>query len=330
MIRWGILSTANIAKTQLIPAILEANGAKLMAISSREFDKAKFVADTFGIPKVYGSYEELLNSDEVDAVYIPLPTSDHVNWSIKAAKAGKHVLCEKPIAMKESQINELIETSASTGKIITEAFMIYYHPQWEKIKALLADKKIGELKKVEGSFTYFNKDPKNMRNILKLGGGALPDIGVYPVVATRIATNLEPESVAAEIHFDSKFKTDTYVNAQVYFEGFDLSFYVSTQMSLRQKVVFHGDKGRIEVHAPFNARVYDYARITIHSIDNSHAEEIQFGEVNQYTLQIEEVNQAIEKLDQSRIFSLENSKLNQKVIDAIYKSGMSRKREKLF
>ena len=318
MIRWGVLSTAKIGREQVIPAILEAEGASLTAISSRDPKKAKALADHFGAPFSFGCYEELISSQHIDAVYIPLPTSDHVNWSIKTAEMGKHVLCEKPIALKSSDIDRLIETESQSKVFISEAYMVTYHPQWIKVKDLLQNGKIGPLKQVQGAFTYFNKDPTNMRNRLELGGGGLPDIGVYPIVTTRFASNQEPHSVTSRIKYDTHFKTDTFASAQVHFDEFDLSFYCSTQMALRQHMTFHGEDGRIEVHAPFNARIYGHSRVTVHSQDDTKVEEFKFGEINQYKLQIEKFSEAIKNGTQDGIFSLTESKKNQKVIDAIY------------
>jgi len=231
---------------------------------------------------------------------------------------GKHVLCEKPIALKSSDIDRLIETESQSKVFISEAYMVTYHPQWIKVKDLLQNGKIGPLKQVQGAFTYFNKDPTNMRNRLELGGGGLPDIGVYPIVTTRFASNQEPHSVTSRIKYDTHFKTDTFASAQVHFDEFDLSFYCSTQMALRQHMTFHGEDGRIEVHAPFNARIYGHSRVTVHSQDDTKVEEFKFGEINQYKLQIEKFSEAIKNGTQDGIFSLTESKKNQKVIDAIY------------
>jgi len=323
MIRWGILSTAKIAREHVIPAILEAEGAQLTAIGSRSIRKAKEIAEHFGAPQSYGSYEELLSSKEIDAVYIPSPTSSHVEWSSKAAQMGKHVLCEKPLALKAKDIDTLIEIEKRNTVFISEAFMVAYHPQWHCVKELIQDGSIGSLRHIQGAFTYFNKDPNNMRNQPKLGGGGLPDIGVYPIVTTRLTTLKEPHSVVASIEYDKNFKTDIFASAQVQFDNFDLSFYCSTQMALRQHMTFHGETGRIEVHTPFNARVYGHARVTLHSQDNLKIQEFKFGDTNQYKLQIEKFSLAIKSGLRDSIFDLTSSKNNQKVIDAIYASDES-------
>ena len=323
MIRWGILSTAKIAREHVIPAILEAEGAQLTAIGSRSIRKAKEIAEHFGAPQSYGSYEELLSSKEIDAVYIPSPTASHVEWSSKAAQMGKHVLCEKPLALQAKDIDTLIEIEKKNNVFISEAFMVAYHPQWHCVKELIQDGSIGSLRHIQGAFTYFNKDPNNMRNQPKLGGGGLPDIGVYPIVTTRLTTLKEPHSVVASIEYDKNFKTDIFASAQIQFDNFDLSFYCSTQMALRQHMTFHGETGRIEVHTPFNARVYGHARVTLHSQDNLKIQEFKFGDTNQYKLQIEKFSLAIKSGLRDSIFDLTSSKNNQKVIDAIYAAGKS-------
>ena len=323
MLRWGILSTANIGVEHVIPATLNAENGIVSAIASRNLERAQQVAKQFAIPHAYGSYEELLESDEIDAVYIPLVTSQHVEWSIKAAAAGKHVLCEKPIALHASEIDAIVEARDKNNVLVSEAFMVSYHPQWLKIRSLIAEGAIGTLKHVQGVFTYFNKDAANMRNIQELGGGALPDIGVYPTITTRFATQAEPIRATATVERDPKFGTDTYASCRADFGSFELSMYVSTQMALRQEMAFHGDKGWIEVTAPFNAGLYDADVITLHNVDHEEAQSFRFSGVNQYTLQAEAFARAIETGDHSEVFSLEDSIKNQKLIDAIYKSGES-------
>jgi predicted dehydrogenase len=323
MLRWGILSTANIGVEHVIPATLNAENGIVSAVASRNLERAQQIAQQFAIPHAYGSYEELLESDEIDAVYIPLVTSQHVEWSIKAAAAGKHVLCEKPIALHASEIDAIVEARDKNNVLVSEAFMVSYHPQWLKIRSLIAEGAIGTLKHVQGAFTYFNKDAANMRNIQELGGGALPDIGVYPTITTRFATQAEPIRAIATVERDPKFGTDTYASCRADFGSFELSMYVSTQMALRQEMAFHGDKGWIEVTAPFNAGLYDADVITLHNVDHEEAQSFRFSGVNQYTLQAEAFARAIETGDHSEVFSLEDSIKNQKLIDAIYKSGES-------
>ena len=183
MFRWGILSTAKIAREHMIPALINSDNGVVAAIASRDEARAQAVAACFGVPHAFGSYEALLASDAVDGVYIPLPTSQHVEWAIRAADAGKHVLVEKPLALAAEDIRPVIAARDRNGVLVCEAFMVVFHPQWLKVRELVAEGAIGRLRHIQGAFSYFNDDPANMRNILALGGGALPDIGVYPTVA---------------------------------------------------------------------------------------------------------------------------------------------------
>ena len=208
MFRWGVLSTARIGREQVIPAIMNAGNGLLSAIASRDQAKARALADQFGAPHAFGSYEEMLASDAVDGVYIPLPTSQHIEWAVKAADAGKHVLVEKPLALKADDIGEVIAARDRNGVVVSEAFMVTYHPQWLKMRELVRGGAIGRLRHVQGAFSYYNVDPDNMRNRPELGGGALPDIGVYPTVATRFVTGAEPVRVQASVERDPGFGTD--------------------------------------------------------------------------------------------------------------------------
>jgi predicted dehydrogenase len=322
MLRWGILSTAKIAREHVIPAIVEAENGVLAAIASRELARARALADRFGAPHAFGSYEEMLASDVIDAVYIPLPTSQHVEWAAKAAEAGKHVLVEKPLALRAADIEPLIELRDRHKVVISEAFMVTYHPQWLKVRELIGAGAIGRLRHVQGAFTYYNVDPHNMRNILSLGGGALPDIGVYPTVATRFATGKEPQRVMATVERDPTFGTDIYSSIRADFGAFELSFYLSTQMAARQLMVFHGDAGFIEVRSPFNAGLYEHHRIELHDRKHTEATVFRFPGTQQYRLEIEAFGRAATG-GRQHVFSLEESILNQKMIDAIFRAGES-------
>ncbi len=324
MVRFGILSTAKIARELVAPAIFKASNARIEAIASRDIKKARRLASNYNAPLAFGSYEELLACDKIDAVYIPLPTSHHVEWTVKAAAAGKHVLCEKPIALKASDIKRLIKARDKAGVVVSEAFMVTYHPQWQKVKALLAKGVIGQLRMIDASFSYFNTDASNMRNVPELGGGALPDIGVYPVVAARYATGLEPLSVSASVEFDPQFHTDRFAMANLTFDGFDMRMYVSTQMGNRQTMVFHGDKGFIELTAPFNSNLYEGDEIRVHNQAHSETQVFRYTGLDQYCCEIEAFANRVGS-SKKQIFSLEDSMLNQAVIDAIYRSGKSGK-----
>ncbi len=320
MFRWGILSTAKIAREHLLPAIAASENGVVAAIASRDPARARQLADRWSAPHAFGSYEDLLASAEVDGVYIPLPTSQHVEWTAKAIAAGKHVLVEKPLALKAEDIAPLITLRDRHRVLASEAFMVVHHPQWIKVRELIAEGAVGRLRHVQGAFSYFNVDPHNMRNQLDLGGGALPDIGVYPIVTTRFAAGGEPQRVQATIERDATFGTDIYSSVRADFDGFELSFYLSTQMAARQSMVFHGDQGFIEVASPFNAGLYDDHIVTLHNQNHDAAQVFRFPGAQQYRLQVEAfVRVACGGTD--RIFTLEDSALNQKVIDAIFRAG---------
>ena len=321
MLRVGILSTAKIAREHLIPAGFVAQGICIQGIASRSLEPAQALAEHFQIPQSFGSYDELLANDSIDAVYIPLPTSQHIEWAIRAADAGKHVLVEKPLALHADDIQAVIDARDRNGVMITEAFMVHYHPQWAFVREQIATGKIGRLRHVQGVFSYYNRDPDNMRNQSGLGGGGLPDIGVYPTVTTRIATGQEPQSVTAKVEFDAEFGTDTYANVHAEFEGFDLQFYISTTMAAKQSMRFHGEEGYIELSAPFNAGVYDMGKVTVYNQGHNVLEERSYPGVNQYILQFEALAHAVKSGDASGLFSLEDSVRNQKLIDAAYRSS---------
>jgi predicted dehydrogenase len=322
MFRWGILSTAKIAREHMIPAIVASENGVLAAIASRDAGKARALAERFGAPHAFGSYEAMLASDLVDGVYIPLPTSQHVEWAIRAADAGKHVLVEKPLALDAADILPVIAARDRNKVLVCEAFMVTYHPQWLKVRELVQGGAVGRLRHVQGAFSYFNDDPSNMRNILSLGGGALPDIGVYPVVSTRFATGREPRRIQATVERDKTFGTDTYSTVRADFGDFDLTFYVSTQLAARQVMVFHGDKGYVEVIAPFNAGLYDHHRVELHNASHTEAAVFRFPGTQQYQLEVEAFVRAAAG-GSDRVFTLEESVLNQKAIDAIFRAGLS-------
>lgn len=320
MLRFGILSTAKIGRELVVPAIQDAENCVVTAVASRDLAKARAMADRFSVPHAFGSYEEILASDTIDAVYIPLPTSQHVEWSIKAADAGKHVLCEKPISLHASQIETLIAARDRNKVVVSEAYMVTYSPVWRKVRALLAEGAIGRLRHVQGAFTYFNRDTANMRNIPELGGGGLPDIGVYPTISTRFVTGKEPVRVQANTDRDPDFGTDIYSSVRADFGDFELSFYISTQLAARQIMVFHGDKGFIEVKSPFNADRYGAEEIELTNQNHSQSQHFRFQDARQYKLQVEAFSRAATGAKEE-IVTLESSVNNQKLIDAIYRAS---------
>ena len=329
--RFGILSTALIGREHVIPAIGRAGNAVVAGVASRSARKARALADSVGAPHAFGSYEALLASGDIDGVYIPLPTSQHVEWTGRAIEAGKHVLCEKPIALRAKEIGPLIEARDAAGVLVSEAFMITYHPQWAKVRELIGRKTIGELRVVDAAFTYFNRDARNMRNRPELGGGVIPDIGVYPIVSTRFATGREPERVRAIVELDPDFGTDRHASVHADFGDFEMTFYLATQLAARQTIAFHGDKGFVELAAPWNSNLYEGDEVRLHDREHASARTFRYTGVDQYALQIEafvraavetEAGGAIGKA-RAAVFSLEDSLRNQRVIDAIYKAGKS-------
>jgi predicted dehydrogenase len=247
-----VLSTADIGMNKVIPAMIASETSEVHAIASRSLDRANGAAESLGIPRAYGSYEELLTDDEVEAVYIPLPNHLHHEWTLAAAEAGKHVLCEKPIAMTSDEAREMIEACDRAGVLLMEAFMYRQHPMWIEVKRLVAEGAIGRLQVVDAVFSYFNDDPDNIRNILSAGGGALYDIGCYPINASRWLFGEEPEHVESSIRRDPAMRVDVVTSAILTFSGGNASFVCSTRMEPDQRVDIYGTEGRITVEIPFN------------------------------------------------------------------------------
>ena len=258
----------------------------------------------------------------MEAVYIPLVTSAHVEWTLKCIAAGKHVLCEKPVATRAGDIDALIAARDRSGLVVGEAFMVAHQPQWAQVREWIADGAIGALRQVQGAFTYRNLDPANMRNRPELGGGALLDIGVYPVVTTRIATGAEPVSARATVTRDPAFGTDSHASASLAFPGFELSFYVSTQMALRQSMTFHGETGWISLAAPFNPLEYAATEATLWNVNRTEALTRRWPVLDQYRLMVEAFGRSIRE-GAPLAFPLESSRANQAAIDAIFAAGES-------
>jgi predicted dehydrogenase len=251
-VSWGVLSTADIGLKKVIPAMMAGSMTSVDAIASRSEDRAADAASRLGISKAYGSYEALLGDPEIEAVYIPLPNHLHAEWTIAAAEAGKHVLCEKPLAMTAADARRMIDACTASDVLLMEAFMYRLHPMWIEVKNLVDDGAIGELRSVQIAFSYFNDDPGNIRNIPEVGGGALYDIGCYAVSASRWLLGSEPTKVKAVIRRDESFGTDVVTSAVLDFDGRHAGFVCSTQMESDQRVDIHGTEGRIAVEIPFN------------------------------------------------------------------------------
>jgi predicted dehydrogenase len=251
-LRWGILSTANIAREKVIPGIQGAERCRVVAIASRDGTRARAAAAEAGIPKAYGSYEALLADPDVDAVYIPLPNHLHADWTIAAARAGKHVLCEKPLAMTATDAERMIAVCEAEGVRLMEAFMYRLHPSWVAVHDLVASGRIGRLVAVQSWFSYFNDDASNIRNILAYGGGALFDVGCYNVNLSRMLFGSEPTRVEASILRDRASGVDILTSALLEFDGGTATFTCSTRAEDDQRVHIYGTEGRISVGIPFN------------------------------------------------------------------------------
>ncbi len=324
-IRWGVLSTAAIGVKKVIPAMQQGQYSTVTAIASRDFAKAQQAAKTLGIPTAYGSYEELLADPNIDAVYNPLPNQLHIPWTAKAAEAGKHVLCEKPLSMTVAEAKSLIPVSNRTGVKIGEAFMIRSFPQWLRLRELLKQGRVGELRSVVGVFSYFNVDPANIRNQVEAGGGALMDIGCYLIHASRYAFAAEPTRVVSRLERDPQMHTDRLTSALLDFPAGQAIFTCSTQLVPYQRVHFLGTRGRIEIEIPFNAPIERPTRIFIDDGGDLTGKTIStetFPTANQYIMQGDDFSQAI--LNNTEVpVPLEDAIKNMAVIEAVFKSAES-------
>ena len=322
-IRWGVLSTANIGVKKVIPGMQRGKLTAVTAIASRDGVKARAAAEALGIEKAYGSYEELLADPDVDAIYNPLPNQLHVPWTAKAMEAGKHVLCEKPLSLTVAEAETLLAVRARTGKKVGEAFMIRSFTQWLRVKELLAAKRIGELRAVAGAFSYHNVDPKNIRNQVESGGGALYDIGCYCIQAARIGFGQLPRRVVGMIDRDPEMHTDRLTSAMLEFDSGQSAFMCSTQMIPFQRVHFLGTKGRIEVEIPFNAPKDRPTRIFIDDTGDLFGSGVvmeEFATADQYTMQGDAFARAI--LEDTEVpVPLEDAIANMRVIEAVFRSG---------
>jgi len=320
-IRWGVLSTAKIGVVKVIPAMQKGKYCEITAIASRGLNEAKKVADSLGIPKAYGSYEELLSDPMLDAVYIPLPNHLHVEWAIRAMEAGKHVLLEKPVGLTSKQAESLIQVSKGKPQLkIMEGFMYRHHPQWQKAKELVEDGQIGTLKSIQSFFSYHNTDPSNIRHNPDFGGGGLMDIGCYCISLSRFIFGKEPKRVNGLVEFDPIFKTDRMASGILDFSCGISTFTCSTQLMPYQRVNIFGDAGSIEIEIPFNAPPDKPTRLWINTSEGT--KEIIFDICDQYTIQGDLFSKAI--LDNTVVPTpLGDALHNMLVIEGIFKSSES-------
>jgi predicted dehydrogenase len=328
-VNWGVLSTAKIGTQKVLPAMQGGSVARVAAVASRDLSKAQEAARSLRIPRAYGSYEELLQDDGIQAVYNPLPNHLHVPWTIKCMEAGKHVLCEKPIALTVEDARKLIEARDRAGVKVGEAFMVKTHPQWLRTLELIRSGEIGELRAIHGVFSYFNTDPNNIRNILDVGGGGIWDIGCYPVTTSRMVFGEEPRRVVSLIERDPEMKIDRLASVIMDFPSGHATFTSSTQLVGYQRMTFFGTKRRIEIEIPFNAPPDRPCRILMDG-DLLGPEQPEIEEIptcDQYTIQGDEFSRAI--LGEREVpVPLEDALRNTAVLTAIFRSEKSGSWEK--
>ena len=324
-VRWGVLGVAAIAVKKVVPGMQRGEWSQVTAIASRDLERARRAADELGIGKAYGSYDELLEDPDVEAIYNPLPNHLHVPWTIKAAEAGKHVLCEKPIGLTAAEAASLVEVRDRTGVKIEEAFMIATHPQWLGALDVVRSGRIGPVRCVLCYFGYFNRDPKNIRNVPEYGGGGLMDIGCYAILAARLAFGEEPTKAIGTIEIDPDLGTDVLTSAILDFSSGHAVFACSTQSVPYQRVQILGTRGRVEIEIPFNAPPDEPCRIFVDDgsdVSGRSAEVIAFDVCDQYAIQGDAFSRSVRE-DTAPPFPLESSVAQMAVIDAIFRSARS-------
>jgi predicted dehydrogenase len=325
-VRWGVLGVANIAVKKVIPAMQRGEWCEVSALASRDAAKAERAARELGVPKAYGSYEELLADPEIEAVYNPLPNHLHVPWSIKAAEAGKHVLCEKPLALTADEASELMRVRDRTGVRVQEAFMVRTHPQWLEVRSLVRSGRIGKLRAIHGHFSYFNRDPTNVRNVREWGGGALYDIGCYTINISRFIFGEEPLRVVGLVERDPETEVDRLTSALLQFPSGHSLFTCATQLAPHQRMEFVGTRGRIEVSIPFNIPPDAPTRIVVDDGSDLHGgsgqEVFEIPPADQYTIQGDLFSRAIREGTPQPI-PLEDAVNNMRAIDAVFRSAES-------
>lgn len=325
-VRWGIVSTAAIGMNKVTPAIMKSPHSEVVALASRDKSKAEAALAALGITggRAYGSYEELFADPEIDAIYNPLPNHLHVPITLAAARAGKHVLCEKPIAMSTDEAAQLRDAPA--GVLIHEAFMVRHHPQWHRAREIIRSGELGRVHLVRGAFLYFNDDPQNVRNLADIGGGGLYDIGCYCVISGRYLFEAEPQRVVALVDRDPNFRTDRLASVIADFGGGrQLSFVCGTQSSGRQSVEVFGDKASLEIVIPFNAPADEKSAILVGSggpMDRSLYRREILPAIDQYTAQAEAFALAVLG-EQPLPYGVDDAVLQMRVLDAIFRSEKS-------
>ncbi len=325
-VQWGILSTANIGIKRVIPAILGGERGNIAAIASRDASRAAGVAARFAIPRSYGSYEALLDDSNIDAIYNPLPNHLHVEWTVKALDAGKHVLCEKPLGINAPETQALIDARDRNQKQVIEAFMVRHHPQWHRVRALVRGGRIGTVRSIQSAFLFTVLDPNNVRNRAELGGGALYDVGCYPLVTARYIFGAEPTRAIALLNRDANPGVDTLTSGLLEFPGGgQLVFSSAFRAAAYQRVTILGSDGRIDMPVPFTPSKDMACRIIIDSgksLDGASAEFEDFPAVDQYALQCDAAAAAFLGETQQE-FPIEDGIATMRCIDALYRSQAS-------
>jgi predicted dehydrogenase len=324
-VRWGVLGAASIAVRKVIPAMQRGERTRVVAIASRDLGRAQAAAHELGLQRAYGSYEELLADPEIEAVYNPLPNHLHVPWTIRAAEAGKHVLCEKPIALSAAEARQLLAVRARTGVQIGEAFMVRNHPQWLAARELISSGRIGELRVVAGHFAYYKRDPSDVRSRLEWGGGGLMDVGCYPITMARWLFGEEPEAVIGLLDRDPELRVDRIASGLLRFPSGQATFTSAMQLVHYQRMQIHGTSGRIEVQIPFNAPNDRPCRIFVddgRELGDASAQAIELPVVDQYTLQGDNFSDAVRGIGTVPV-SVEDAIGNMAVIDALFASAES-------
>lgn len=322
-IRWGVLGVARIATEKVIPAMQAGAHCAVEAIASRDPARAQAAAAALGIPRSYGSYQELLDDPAIDAVYNPLPNHLHVPWTLRALEAGKHVLCEKPIALTAAEAATLLPARDRSGRQVQEAFMVRHHPQWLRVRELVAAGRLGQVRAVQGIFAYANHDPRDIRNQRDIGGGGVYDIGCYPTVISRFVFDSEPTRVNALMEHDPTFGTDRLATAILEFPAGQASFICSTQVARHQSLVILGTDAWLRVEFPFVMEPDRVCRLFIGGGDYPGPvpdEVIEIPPVDQYTCQGEAVSRCL--LDGRPVpYPIENAVANMRILDALFTSS---------
>jgi predicted dehydrogenase len=324
-VKWGVLGVASIATRKVIPGMQKGALSEIAAIASRDLSRAQAAARELGIRKACGSYQDLLADPEIEAIYNPLPNHLHVPWSIKAAEAGKHVLCEKPIGLNAVEVGELMRVRDRTKVKIGEAFMVKTHPQWLRVRELIRSGRIGQLKSIITVFSYFNRDPGNVRHRPEWGGGGLLDIGSYPITISRWFFGEEPKRVTGALELDPDFATDRLASGIMEFSSGHSVFFCGTQTNYFQRMEILGTTGRIAVEIPFNAPNDRPTHITIADGMAIYGGKVNLEEISvcdQYTIQGDVFSRAIRE-DSEVPVPLEDALANMNVLDAIFRSAKS-------